>query len=198
MYLSRVSKDLDLPRLDLPAWPFNSKLWTRAVLRVVTRSEQQPPWAATSLLMASDPEEHLVSSVHPTRPNSEPSTTRNFQGPLPPPISTADIPGDHMSRGNRRSRTLHESSEPVKREPVEEEPPKDDAGQEQSKRGKWTKEEDDYLIDLRMEEMEWPNIAERFEGRSYIACRLHYQNYLERRYPWTEDQVAKLARLYDR
>ena len=33
---------------------------------------------------------------------------------------------------------------------------------------------------------------------SVTACRLHYQNYLERRTPWDEEKMKKLKRLYDR
>lgn len=46
--------------------------------------------------------------------------------------------------------------------------------------------------------MKWEDISARIPGRSHMSCRLHYQNYLERRYPWTEERKDKLARLYER
>lgn len=46
--------------------------------------------------------------------------------------------------------------------------------------------------------MKWDDIAKRFPGRSSIACRLRYQNYLEKRAIWDEEKKNKLARLYAR
>lgn len=46
--------------------------------------------------------------------------------------------------------------------------------------------------------MKWDEISKQLPGRSAISCRLHYQNYLERRSEWDEDRKNKLARLYER
>lgn len=46
--------------------------------------------------------------------------------------------------------------------------------------------------------MKWEDISKRLPGRSAISCRLHYQNYLERRSEWDEERKNKLARLYER
>lgn len=46
--------------------------------------------------------------------------------------------------------------------------------------------------------MKWEDISKRMPGRSAIACRLHYQNFLERRSEWDEERMNKLARLYER
>lgn len=46
--------------------------------------------------------------------------------------------------------------------------------------------------------MKWDDIARHFPGRTNTACRLRYQNYLERKYDWTDEKKAKLARLYNR
>lgn len=46
--------------------------------------------------------------------------------------------------------------------------------------------------------MKWEDISKQLPGRSAISCRLHYQNYLERRSEWDEDRKNKLARLYER
>lgn len=63
---------------------------------------------------------------------------------------------------------------------------------------KWGPDEDALIISLRGGGMKWEDISKRLPGRSVIACRLHYQNYLERRSPWDEEKKDKLARLYDR
>lgn len=86
------------------------------------------------------------------------------------------------------------SSNPGKR-PAEEPP----AGQPSSKRqSKWSPEEDALIIELRGGGMKWEDISKRLPGRSAISCRLHYQNYLERRSEWDDDKKDKLARLYGR
>ncbi|KAI1340116.1 myb-like DNA-binding domain-containing protein [Xylariaceae sp. FL0016] len=66
------------------------------------------------------------------------------------------------------------------------------------KQSKWSPEEDAVIIDLRGSGMKWDDISKRLPGRSPISCRLHYQNYLERRSEWDEERKNKLARLYER
>lgn len=66
------------------------------------------------------------------------------------------------------------------------------------KQSKWSSEEDSLIIELRGSGMKWEDISRRLPGRSAISCRLHYQNYLERRSEWDEDKKNKLARLYER
>ncbi|OKL59176.1 hypothetical protein UA08_05833 [Talaromyces atroroseus] len=66
------------------------------------------------------------------------------------------------------------------------------------KQSKWSPEEDTLIIELRGRGMKWEDISKRLPGRSAISCRLHYQNYLERRSEWDEDRKNKLARLYER
>jgi hypothetical protein len=63
---------------------------------------------------------------------------------------------------------------------------------------KWSPEEDTLIIELRGKGMKWEDISKRLPGRSAISCRLHYQNYLERRSEWDEERKNKLARLYER
>ncbi|PSR77790.1 hypothetical protein BD289DRAFT_463510 [Coniella lustricola] len=65
------------------------------------------------------------------------------------------------------------------------------------KQSKWSPEEDDILIELRGRGMKWEDISRRVPGRSVTSCRLHYQNYLERRSEWDEERKNKLARLYE-
>ncbi|GAP83840.2 putative MYB DNA-binding domain-containing protein [Rosellinia necatrix] len=66
------------------------------------------------------------------------------------------------------------------------------------KQSKWSSDEDALIIDLRGSGMKWEDISKRLPGRSAISCRLHYQNYLERRSEWDEERKNKLARLYER
>ncbi|KAH7321102.1 hypothetical protein B0I35DRAFT_477618 [Stachybotrys elegans] len=66
------------------------------------------------------------------------------------------------------------------------------------KQSKWSQEEDALIIELRGSGMKWEDISKRLPGRSAISCRLHYQNYLERRSEWDEERKNKLARLYER
>ncbi|KAH0547999.1 hypothetical protein GP486_008259 [Trichoglossum hirsutum] len=66
------------------------------------------------------------------------------------------------------------------------------------KQSKWSADEDALIIELRGSGMKWEDISNRLPGRSAISCRLHYQNYLERRSEWDEERKNKLARLYER
>jgi Myb-like DNA-binding domain len=66
------------------------------------------------------------------------------------------------------------------------------------KQSKWSPEEDALIIELRGSGMKWDDISKKLPGRSAISCRLHYQNYLERRSEWDEERKNKLARLYER
>ncbi|KAI1210420.1 uncharacterized protein F4807DRAFT_65622 [Annulohypoxylon truncatum] len=66
------------------------------------------------------------------------------------------------------------------------------------KQSKWTQEENDLITKLRGNGMKWDDISKRLPGRSAISCRLHYQNYLEKRSWWDEEKKNKLARLYER
>jgi hypothetical protein len=66
------------------------------------------------------------------------------------------------------------------------------------KQSKWSPDEDAKIIELRRTGMKWEDISKQLPGRSAISCRLHYQNYLERRSEWDEDRMNKLARLYER
>ena len=66
------------------------------------------------------------------------------------------------------------------------------------RQSKWSAEEDALIIDLRGGGMEWEDVSKKLPGRSAISCRLHYQNYLERRSEWDEERKNKLAKLYER
>ncbi|KAI2465727.1 hypothetical protein F4781DRAFT_435145 [Annulohypoxylon bovei var. microspora] len=66
------------------------------------------------------------------------------------------------------------------------------------KQSKWTKQEDQLITSLRGGGMKWDDISKRLPGRSALSCRLHYQNYLEKKSAWDEEKKNKLARLYER
>ncbi|KKZ63504.1 hypothetical protein EMCG_02191 [[Emmonsia] crescens] len=50
---------------------------------------------------------------------------------------------------------------------------------------------DAQIIELRGSGMRWEDISKKIPGRSALSCRLHYQNYLERRSEWSEDRKTK-------
>lgn len=125
------------------------------------------------LLKDPDPNESSTPS------KDTPNTRRSSVPPVPlqpgPPAVTAA-----SGVGEKRSMAPHPAESPAK------------------KQSKWTPEEDAVIIELRGSGMKWDDISKRLPGRSAISCRLHYQNYLERRSEWDEDRKNKLARLYER
>lgn len=46
--------------------------------------------------------------------------------------------------------------------------------------------------------MKWDEVASHFPGRTPTACRLRYQNYLEKKHNWNDEKKKSLAVLYDR
>lgn len=66
------------------------------------------------------------------------------------------------------------------------------------KQSKWTEEENRKIVRLRGSGEKWEKISEQLPGRSAISCRLHYQNFLEKRPEWDEEKLNRLARLYER
>lgn len=127
------------------------------------------------LLKADDSNESSTSPTEKqqhTRAASVPSTT--VSSSIPPHVLAP------TGAGGKRSMPSHPSESPAK------------------KQSKWSPEEDAIIIDLRGSGMKWEDISKRLPGRSAISCRLHYQNYLERRSEWDEERKNKLARLYER
>lgn len=142
-----------------------------------------------SLLLKPDDEEVLPTSAHqsPTRRQSGPSSIMPMAAPTmpmpPPPAAGASAgpgPGPGSGAGAKRSLSSLGHEPPAK------------------KQSKWSPDEDALIIELRGRGMKWEDISKRLPGRSAISCRLHYQNYLERRSEWDEDRKNKLARLYER
>lgn len=94
----------------------------------------------------------------------------------------SQLPVNHTKpvMGMKRSMSTHPGESPAK------------------KQSKWSPDEDSLIIELRGRQMKWEDISKRLPGRSAISCRLHYQNYLERRSEWDEERKNKLARIYER
>lgn len=68
-----------------------------------------------------------------------------------------------------------------------------------TKKGRWwSAEEDECVIELRRRGIKWNDISRSIGGRSNTSCRLHYQNYLERRCEWDEESKTRLAILYEK
>ncbi|KAF2965953.1 hypothetical protein GQX73_g7638 [Xylaria multiplex] len=143
-----------------------------------------------SLLKASDSNESSLPSSQQSRSASVPAsagpavTTAAPYGPplyaAPPHLGGVGITPMVAGTVSKRGMPPHLSDAPAK------------------KQSKWSAEEDALIIDLRGSGMKWEDISKRLPGRSAISCRLHYQNYLERRSEWDEERKNKLARLYER
>ena len=135
-----------------------------------------------SLLLKPQDEEEapaIPTPVYPPRtvPGTPQVSAPLVTGPAPvvPPLSKTGPSG-----AAKRLQPAHTAESPAK------------------KQSKWSPEEDALIIELRGSGMKWEDISKRLPGRSAISCRLHYQNYLERRSEWDEDKKNKLARLYER
>lgn len=157
------------------------------MIALQTRPILPPAKVDISLLLKPQDEEEAASgnlaSVYPPRsiPGPPPGTAPPMMttGPAPvavPPHLTKTGPGVPA----KRLQPAHTAESPAK------------------KQSKWSPEEDALIIELRGSGMKWEDISKRLPGRSAISCRLHYQNYLERRSEWDEDKKNKLARLYER
>ena len=152
------------------------------------------------------PAEPSARPQYPTYPSAQPSQLPP-PGPHPGyslPPGTGEVTGYYPpSAAGGNSAPAHPAYPvptpsafvPTKRPLPEETPSYEPPHKKQSK---WTEEEDDQLITLRGEGMKWEEIAKHVPGRSAIACRLHYQNFLERRAAWDEEKKNKLAQLYNR
>lgn len=62
----------------------------------------------------------------------------------------------------------------------------------------WTKEEDKQLIQYRQKDkMKWSKFGTTMH-KSETACRLRYQNYIEKHWSWDEEQNTNFLKLYSR
>jgi hypothetical protein len=127
-------------------------------------------------LLLKAPDSNESSSLSPTHRHHTASTSVPSIG-QPAEITSYALAG---GAGGKRSMPAHPAESPAK------------------KQSKWSAEEDALIIDLRGGGMKWEDISKRLPGRSAISCRLHYQNYLERRSEWDEDRKTKLAQIYEK
>lgn len=156
--------------LQNPALLPSAKVDISLLLKPQDEEENSPPGTTTTA---------LPSRVVPTGPVLPPMLVASspVSGPSVPPPSISKIPASVPAK---RLQPAHTAESPAK------------------KQSKWSPEEDALIIELRGSGMKWEDISKRLPGRSAISCRLHYQNYLERRSEWDEDKKNKLARLYER
>jgi hypothetical protein len=172
-------------------------------------SGRSHPSLARSTSVPAKPHNYppLAPSSHRTSisSNASTSTTRGAQAGRTPTSATATVQQPHTYQNEQRpllppltesavSSGVYSSLPPQPPAHVGPHP----AASPAKKQSKWTPEEDALIIELRGNNMKWDDIAERIPGRSAISCRLHYQNYLEKRSEWDEEKKNKLARLYDR
>jgi hypothetical protein len=128
-----------------------------------------------------------------------------------PPAAIVDISsllqGPEQTSGSPAQRLPEPTAPPTIQQTPPKPPPKSNkrahpsssTEQPQAKRqSKWSQSEDQSIIEMRGRGMKWEDISRELPGRSAISCRLHYQNYLERRAEWDEERKNKLARLYER
>ena len=153
-----------------------------------------PPAKVDISLLLKPQDEEEEASMNTTTPFPPVPTMQLPPMPpiAPPPVGLASQPSVPSASsvppltakasvaGTKRLQPAHTAESPAK------------------KQSKWSAEEDALIIELRGSGMKWEDISKRLPGRSAISCRLHYQNYLERRSEWDEDKKNKLARLYER
>ncbi|KAL4912171.1 hypothetical protein BDW62DRAFT_215236 [Aspergillus aurantiobrunneus] len=138
--------------------------------------EEAAPMNTTSTL----PPVPAMHQLPPVAPIAPPPVGLATQPSVPSASSGPPLTAKASAAGTKRLQPAHTAESPAK------------------KQSKWSPEEDALIIELRGSGMKWEDISKRLPGRSAISCRLHYQNYLERRSEWDEDKKNKLARLYER
>lgn len=138
---------------------------------------------------------HLVSS-----PST--STASHVSTSTAPPHPLHSAPQQPQSISQRQLGSKSSGSPQVGQSSSSKRPPPPaphpSASPAKKQNSKWSSDEDELIIQLRGKNMKWDDISQRLPGRTPIACRLHYQNYIERRGPWDEEKKNLLARLYDR
>ena len=116
--------------------------------------------------------------------HDHPSSQQHSQSPTYQQIQQHKPPGHYRSgsAGTKRASSQDDAR----------------SGPPQKRQSKWNPEEDRKIIAYRGQGMKWSEISARLWPRSEIGCRLHYQNYLEKRSDWDEEKKNKLARVYER
>lgn len=160
--------------------------------------------ATTSNLVPATHSYHFITGIPELQ--SSMSVSQQPRPVLPPLVTTPSISHQQLSPQplSHQSHFLHPHQQTLLPGPIH--PPAKrhrpasplTAPSPAKRQSKWTAEEDAIIIELRGSGMKWEDISKRLPGRSAISCRLHYQNYLERRSEWDEEKKNRLARLYER
>ena len=162
--------------------PYTLPRYPRPIARMSSpnRSQRPPSPVKTNTLRLHYPQNNQGISAICPNPTSFTNFPPRHEAPVLPPNSPAGIPPLIKTAPDPRKRLQpsHTAEPPAK------------------KHSRWLPEEDTLLIRLRGNGLSWEELSKELPGRSAISCRLHYQNYLERRVVWTEDENNKLARLY--
>ena len=133
---------------------------------------------------------YSTSAATPNHYGPQPvHTSQHIPSQPPPPLSNTAQAVFQQNPG------LNPAAASAKRPPPN---GKCKSGSPGKSKGKWSAAEDAKIIVLRGRGMKWDDISQEIPDRSPIACRLHYQNYLEKRADWDEELRNKLARVYDR
>lgn len=181
-------------RLGVDCYRYTLSTKTGKLARVARAHDSRPPFSPlggittvnvdiASLLEAPDSSESSAARSQYSGSIPVYPPTANTATTAPPPGFPPHVPLPVTARSagsGRRAMPPHVADVPAK------------------KQSKWSPEEDALIIELRGGGMKWEDISKRLPGRSAISCRLHYQNYLERRSEWDEERKNKLARLYER
>ena len=167
-----------------------------------------PPLLRSTSVPAAVSHRPPTSSSQPTSIPSVVSSSASQSAPSPPTVPYSQTQRQYLPALNtssaRSSSYLSPRSAPqtlAPHQPSAKRPPPSvphPSALPAKRQSKWTPEEDTLIITLRAPGMKWEDISQRLPGRSAISCRLHYQNYLERRSDWDEEKKNRLARLYER
>ena len=162
--------------------------------------------ATTSNITPASQVPTFLTATHPGESCMEMQVSAQQRPVLPPLITSHPSSYQHLSPQNfasqprvpspRQQSLFQGSLNPPSKRPRANSPTIQPSPAK--RQSKWTPEEDAIIIELRGSGMKWEDISKRLPGRSAISCRLHYQNYLERRSEWDEEKKNRLARLYER
>ena len=162
--------------------------------------------ATTSNITPASQVPTFLTATHPAESSMEMQVSAQQRPVLPPLITSHPSSYQHLSPQNfttqhrppspRQQSLFQGSFNPPSKRPRASSPTVQPSPAK--RQSKWTPEEDAIIIELRGSGMKWEDISKRLPGRSAISCRLHYQNYLERRSEWDEEKKNRLARLYER
>ena len=178
------------------------------------RRPRAPSTALDFPLPSTNPGHPILPSPAPTISYAPEGTYRHLS---PPYHLKAECPeylhhpwdrhtphSNYFSNYQNHEHSIHYATPPVSTySPSKRALSLEDPNSKRQKKGKgpnqkWDAEEDARIIELRGSGMKWGDISKNLPGRTEIACRLHYQNYLEKRGQWDEEKKTKLARVYDR